>query len=134
MALPDTDSPPPIHRNATSSTTAALQVASSSVHLAPPPLAPALHDVPGNAESIKTLNELLAGLKHLDLTKNVWLGQRKACGGFADIYNGQCYDTWTDQTRTVAVKQFRVWADSNKDFAQVCVLMCHPDRAVINEV
>ena len=62
-------------------------------------------------------------LKHLDVSKNLKVGRFRASGGSADVYGGKLYLKrehaieweWID----VAVKRFRVYSSSERDFAKV---------------
>ena len=72
----------------------------------------------GYSEDIKAPNDLLTDLQQLDLSRLIKVGSRRACGGFADVYDGLLSVNGKEE-RKVAVKCFRVFSDGSGDFAKV---------------
>ena len=70
----------------------------------------------------------ISALQEFDVASNLELGRLRGSGGFADIYDGQLYmgtkksrssgrrkRTASSEWKTVAVKRFRVFVESDKE-------------------
>ena len=60
------------------------------------------------------IEDLIAQLAHLQLSKVVTPGTLKGWGGFSDVYDGWMKVKGSKHKKMVAIKRFRVKSDSNE--------------------
>jgi hypothetical protein len=65
------------------------------------------------------VEELLAGLEDLQVSKLVTVGHVRGCGGFADVYDGWMKVKGSKQKKKVAVKRFRVILNKEEEAVKV---------------
>ena len=80
------------------------------------------------------IGSYISSLKHFDASSDLEIDGLKGSGGFADVYKARLHrgvqggspDSIRYRGKTVAVKRFRTFIDSDKDFQAVRV--CLVDR------
>ena len=79
----------------------------------------------GCSQSVELLHSFLEQIKHFDLSECVSIGQPRASGGYADVYEGTLQLKGYSKVTKVAVKKFRVFihVDAGKDLAKVCLIV-----------
>ena len=65
---------------------------------------------------------MVLGLRRLDLSNDIDLGQVKAMGGYADVYDGTLLVKETNQRVRVAAKKLRCMLEKEKEFTEVSVI------------
>ena len=63
--------------------------------------------------------EIVLGLRRLDLSNDIEIGEVVAMGGYADVYKGTLVVKKTEESVEVAAKRIRCMLAKEKDFARV---------------
>ena len=63
--------------------------------------------------------EIVLGLRRLDLSNDITPGRVVAIGGYADVYDGTLLVKNTNQRARVAAKKLRCMLEKEKQFAEV---------------